>query len=90
MRIAKAVQARGLEALKSAPLRTGLEALRAIELGVRQERELRGNPRENEERAERLDEVRRLFRVAVESGLFSGAIVLEQSALESEDKPANG
>jgi hypothetical protein len=38
------IQVRGLEALKTYPLTTAMDAVRAIEVGVKQERLIRGEP----------------------------------------------
>lgn len=38
------VQARALEALRSMPLQTAMEAVRALDVGIRQERLIRGEP----------------------------------------------
>ena len=49
LRIVKAVQGRALEALKAMPLSTGMEAVRALELSIRQERLIRGEPTDRNE-----------------------------------------
>ena len=38
------VQARAIEALRSMPLQTAMEAVRALDVGIRQERLIRGEP----------------------------------------------
>ncbi len=40
----KIVQGKALEALRSMPLSTAIEAVRALEMGIRQERLIRGEP----------------------------------------------
>ncbi|MBK9386504.1 MAG: hypothetical protein IPN34_16955 [Planctomycetes bacterium] len=44
LRVAKAIQARALDALRTLPLSTAMEAVRALEIGVKQERLARGEP----------------------------------------------
>src|SRR4030095_7977527 len=44
LRIVQAIQAQALDALGSAPLRTACDAVRALELSIRQERLIRGEP----------------------------------------------
>ncbi len=44
LKMLKIVQAKGLEALKTKPLSSAMEAVRAIEMSVRQERVIRGEP----------------------------------------------
>ncbi|MBL8897091.1 MAG: hypothetical protein JNM84_05665 [Planctomycetes bacterium] len=78
LKVARVLQARGLEALRTLQLRSAMDAVKTIDVGVRQERELRGNAREIVEREEGLAEMRRLFALAVDSGTFSGAVILEQ------------
>lgn len=46
LKILQAIQARALEALRSIPLRTAFDAIRALELSIRQERLIRGEPSE--------------------------------------------
>ena len=51
----RAVQARALEALRSYPLQSAMEAVRALDMGIRQERLIRGEP--SERTAVQLEEV---------------------------------
>jgi hypothetical protein len=46
LRIARVVQNKALEALKQFPLETALQAVRALESSVRQERTIKGEPGE--------------------------------------------
>ncbi len=46
LKIAKALQGRALEALSKAPLESTRDVIRALDLGVRQERLIRGEPTE--------------------------------------------
>ncbi len=48
LKIAKALQARALEALTRMPLDTGRDVIRALDLGVRQERLILGEPTERQ------------------------------------------
>ena len=48
LRIAKALQAKALDALRSMPLQSAKDVIRALELGVRQERLVRGEPTERQ------------------------------------------
>jgi len=48
LKIAKALQARALESLTRMPLEASRDVIRALELGVRQERLIRGEPTERE------------------------------------------
>lgn len=47
MRMLKLVQGRALEALKSMPLGTAMEAVRSLEIAMKQERLVRGEPTEH-------------------------------------------
>lgn len=49
LRVLRAIQARALETLKEKPLRTAMDAVRALELTIRQERLIRGEPSERTE-----------------------------------------
>ena len=44
LRILRGIQARALEVLKKMPLNTGMEAVRALELSIKQERLILGEP----------------------------------------------
>jgi hypothetical protein len=44
LRIAKALQAKAVDALRNAPLETTRDVIKALELGVKQERLVRGEP----------------------------------------------
>jgi len=46
LRVLRAIQAKALETLKEKPLRTGMDAVRALELSIRHERVIRGEPSE--------------------------------------------
>jgi membrane carboxypeptidase/penicillin-binding protein len=46
LRVVKAVQARALEALRTTPLRTGLDAVKALDFALRTERTILGEPTE--------------------------------------------
>ncbi len=46
MKSLRIVQARALEALRKMPIETAMEAVRALEIGIRQERLVRGEPSE--------------------------------------------
>jgi hypothetical protein len=46
LKIAKALQGKALEALRSMPLERGADVLRALDLGVKQERLIHGEPSE--------------------------------------------
>lgn len=49
LRITKAVQARALEALKSMSLDTAMDAVRALDISIKQERLIRGEPTDRSE-----------------------------------------
>lgn len=49
LRVLRAIQAKALEALKEKPLRTGMDAVRALEVTIRHERLIRGEPSERTE-----------------------------------------
>ena len=49
LRVLRAIQAKALEALKEKALRSGMDAVRALELSMRQERLIRGEPSERTE-----------------------------------------
>ena len=46
LRIVKAIQSRALEALKSMPLNSAMAAVKALDLAIKQERLIRGEPSE--------------------------------------------
>ncbi len=52
LRIAKALQARALDALTKMPLESGRDVIRALDLGVRQERLILGEPTERQANVE--------------------------------------
>jgi hypothetical protein len=47
LKMLRAVQGKALEALKALPLSTAMDAVRAIEMSIRQERLIRGEPTEH-------------------------------------------
>ncbi len=49
LRVLRAIQAKALETLKEKPLRTGMDAVRALEVTIRHERLIRGEPSERTE-----------------------------------------
>jgi len=49
LRVLRAIQAKALETLREKPLRTGMDAVRALELSIRHERLVRGEPSERTE-----------------------------------------
>ena len=49
LRIVKVVQGRALEALKAMPLDTAMDAVRAIDISIKQERLIRGEPTDRSE-----------------------------------------
>ena len=63
LRIAKAIQAKALESLRSLPMEKAIEAVRALDLGVRQERLVRGEPTERQANVEEItrQEIRELL-----------------------------
>lgn len=67
LKIAKALQSKALDTLRNAPLETTRDVIKALELGVRQERLVRGEPTERNE-VERVtrDEIERLLVVVDE------------------------
>ncbi|MHC4946472.1 MAG: hypothetical protein ACYTG7_25965 [Planctomycetota bacterium] len=44
IKVCKLIQGKALEALKSMPLSTAMEAVRALDLAIKQERLIRGEP----------------------------------------------
>lgn len=46
LRVLRAIQAKALETLKEKPLHSGMDAVRALELSIRHERLIRGEPSE--------------------------------------------
>lgn len=65
LRIAKAIQAKALESLRSLPMEKAIDAVRALDVGVRQERLVRGEPTERQASVEELirSETRELLMV---------------------------
>lgn len=57
----KAIQGRAIEALRAMPLSSGMEAVRALELAIRQERMVRGDPTERTTATRTEDEIDELI-----------------------------
>lgn len=75
LRIAKALQGRALEALRGMPLESPRDVIRALEVGVRQERLVRGEPTERTSNVEEI--VRREYErwMVIEDGDDEGGAV---------------
>ncbi len=74
LRIAKAIQARALDALRSLPMDKASDAVRALDIGIRQERLARGEPTDRQASVEEIitREYERWLQRALEESVEDG------------------